>query len=141
MEKASLKNFGELLPIGGGDPIPLLKKRLRVGRREGCDIVLRFPNVSSVHCLLEIEEGYWFVKDLKSRNGVKVNGKRIVPSLRKRLDPGITIAIAKHQYEIRYEPHKLGAFGSPPQDEEMDTLFSQGLLQRAGLDRRKEKDD
>lgn len=137
MEKSEQKNFGELIPKGGGDPIPLLKKRLRVGRREGCDIMLRFPNVSSVHCLLEIEDGYWFIKDLKSRNGVKVNGKRIVAGLRKRLDPDVTVSIAKHQYDVKYEPHLLGAVGSPPQDEEMDSMFSMGLLQRAGLEQQK----
>ena len=38
--------LGELLPLGGGDPIPLLKQQLLVGRRESCDIVLRFANVS-----------------------------------------------------------------------------------------------
>lgn len=132
-------NFGELVPTGGGDPIPLLKKKLRVGRREGCDIVLRFPNVSSFHCLLEIEDGYWFIKDLKSRNGVKVNGKRIIQGLRKRIDPNDTVAIAKHFFEMKYEPHLLGAYGSPPKDEEAESIFSHGLLQRAGLERRDNK--
>ena len=76
--------YGELIPVGGGDPIPLLKKNLLVGRRESCDIVLRFSNVSAHHCQLVCNGGYWYVKDLKSRNGVKVNGLRV----RKRLDPG-----------------------------------------------------
>ena len=77
--------YGELIPVGGGDPIPLLKKNLLVGRRESCDIVLRFPNVSAHHCQLHVNGGYWYVKDLKSRNGVKVNGTRVTE---KRLDPG-----------------------------------------------------
>ncbi len=69
---------GELIPIGGGDPIPLLKKNLLVGRRESCDIVLRFSNVSAHHCQLICNGGYWYVKDLKSRNGIKVNGTRVM---------------------------------------------------------------
>ena len=77
--------YGELIPLGGGDPIPLLKKTLLVGRRESCDIVLRFPNVSAHHCQLFLNGGYWYVHDLKSRNGVKVNGNRVSE---KRLDPG-----------------------------------------------------
>ena len=68
--------YGELLPVGGGDPIPLLKKSLLVGRRESCDIVLRFSNVSAHHCQLTVTGGYWHVRDLNSRNGVKVNGCR-----------------------------------------------------------------
>ena len=134
--------FGELVPVGGGDPIPLMKKRLRVGRREGCDIVLNFGNVSGNHCLLEIEEGYWFVRDLQSRNGVKVDGKKIMVGMRKRVDPDVEITIAKHKYELKYDPTALGAYGTPPSDEQADDFFKVSLLDRAGLKREgKEKKD
>ena len=53
--------YGELLPVGGGDPIPLLKTTLVIGRRESADIVLRFPNVSGSHCELCVVEGYWVI--------------------------------------------------------------------------------
>src|SRR5262245_5834109 len=86
--------LGELFPIGGGDTIPLLKSRLLVGRRESCDIVLRFPNVSAHHCQLEVEGGYWYVKDLNSRNGVKVNDIRVSE---KCLHPGDTLSVARHK--------------------------------------------
>ncbi len=131
--------YGELVPVGGGDPIPLLKKRLRIGRREGCDIVLNFANVSGHHALMEIEEGYWFIRDLRSRNGIKVDGRKILVGLRRRLDPGIVLQVAKHKFEVQYEPIELGAYGSPPQDEQMDNFFSQSLLDRAGLKRRQEE--
>ena len=71
------KLLGELVPFGGGDPIPLLKPHLTIGRRSNCDIVLEFPNISSQHCELQLENGYWIVRDLGSRNGVKVNGERV----------------------------------------------------------------
>lgn len=130
--------YGELIPLGGGDPIPLMKKRLRIGRREGCDIVLNFGNVSGHHCLMEIEEGYWFIRDLESRNGVKIDGKRIMSGLRKRVDPEVQLTIAKHQFTVHYDPTELGAYGTPPQDEIMDDFFKESLLDRAGL-KRKEK--
>ena len=134
--------FGELVPVGGGDPIPLMKKRLRVGRREGNDIVLNYGNVSGNHCLLEIEEGYWFVRDLQSRNGVKVDGKKIMVGMRKRVDPDVEITIAKHKYELQYDPTALGAYGTPPSDEQADDFFKVSLLDRAGLKREgKEKKD
>lgn len=129
--------YGELVPLGGGDPIPLLKKRLRIGRREGCDILLNFSNISAHHALMEIDEGYWFIKDLRSRNGVKVDGKRILEGLKKRLDPNTILSLAKHQYRVVYDPTELGAYGSPPQDEQLDNLFSRSLLDRAGLEKRK----
>lgn len=131
--------FGELVPVGGGDPIPLLEKKLLVGRRESCDVILRFANVSAHHCQLFIEHGYWYVKDLKSRNGTRVANQRVA---RKRLDPGCEIAFAKHKYTIEYSPVDLGASGPPPPDEEMiSQIMGRSLLDRAGLSRRDRKDD
>ncbi|MEX0978308.1 MAG: FHA domain-containing protein [Pirellulales bacterium] len=124
---------GELIPLGGGDPIPLLKKNLLVGRRESCDIVLRFSNVSAHHCQLYCNGGYWYVKDLKSRNGIRVNGSRVTE---KRLDPGDELSIAKHRYDVRYSPYDLGAVGPPPVDEEATDMMKQSLLERAGLEMR-----
>lgn len=129
--------LGELIPSGGGDPIPLLKERLLVGRRESCDIVLRFANVSAHHCQLFVDSGYWFIKDLNSRNGTKVNGQRVT---RKRIDPGDTICVAKHAYAVQYEPLDLGAAGPPPPDEEaIQSVLGKSLLDRAGLDRRQQQ--
>jgi predicted component of type VI protein secretion system len=132
--------YGELVPLGGGDPIPLLKKSLVIGRRENCDIVLRFPNVSARHCQLTLKNGYWYIQDLDSRNGIKVNGVR-VPVGEKRVDPGATISIAKHQYEMRYDPAKLGATGAPPMDDDTAHVFGQSLLERAGLTGKSKDDD
>ena len=122
--------YGELVPLGGGDTIPLLKKQLLVGRRESCDIVLRFANVSAHHCTLFIKEGYWFVRDMQSRNGVKVNGIRVQE---KRVDPGDALAVAKHKYELQYSPADLGAVGPPPLEDLNAEIMSESLLSRAGL--------
>jgi adenylate cyclase len=129
--------LGDLVPVGGGDTIPMLKKQLLIGRRESCDIVLRFANVSAHHCQLTLDAGYWFIEDLNSRNGTKVNGARI--SGKKRLDPGDSLAVAKHQYRIQYSPSDLGAIGPPPPDEVADraSIFGTSLLERAGIMRRK----
>jgi adenylate cyclase len=129
--------YGELVPQGGGDPVPLLKKRLLIGRRESCDIVLRFANVSGQHCELVVDQGYWFVIDKGSRNGTKVNGIRVA-SMRKRIDPGDVLSVAKHRYEVRYSPvDDLGAVGPPPAEEEpIRDILSKSLLDRAGLRRR-----
>jgi len=121
---------GELIPIGGGDPIPLLKKSLLIGRRESCDIVLRFPNVSAHHCQLTVNGGYWYARDLGSKNGVKVNNVRVTE---KRLDPGDTLSVAKHQFEVCYSPAELGAVGPPPVDDLTTNIFGKSLLERAGL--------
>tara|TARA_B100000029_G_scaffold336388_2_gene328490 strand:+ start:394 stop:897 length:504 start_codon:yes stop_codon:yes gene_type:complete len=119
--------LGELVPVGGGDPIPLLRPRLLVGRRSRCDIRLDFPNVSSQHCELEMEAGYWQVRDLRSTNGVKVNGQKVEVQV---LMPGDNLAIAKHEFEVVYQPT---SDGPPPSLGEEDP-FSRSLLERAGLE-------
>lgn len=120
--------LGELVPFGGGDPIPLLKPRLTIGRRPSCDIVLEFPNISSTHCELQLENGYWRISDLGSRNGVKVNGERVES---KWLHPGDEVSIAKHRYEVSYTP----TGDAPPQDAEGENPFGRSLLEKAGLAR------
>jgi len=123
--------YGELLPTGGGDPIPLLKTTLTVGRRESCDIVLRFPNVSGEHCELSLADGFWSVKDLRSSNGTKVNGTRVTEQ---RLRPGDKLAIAKHEFEISYNPAKLGAPAPMAEKIEAEGRFGRSLLETAGLE-------
>lgn len=119
--------LGELIPCGGGDPIPLLKPKLLVGRRSHCDIQLQFPNISSHHCELELINSFWRVQDLNSSNGVKVNGVRIDST--KWLMPGDVVSVGKNRYEIAYVTNG----NVPPEDN--DDPFARGLLEKAGLER------
>lgn len=119
--------LGELMPTGGGDPIPLLKTKLLIGRRDECDITLRFPNVSSHHCELELVDGYWLVRDLNSSNGIKVNGVRCPQNW---LLPGDEVSIAKHKFEIKY----VAEGPAPTAMNEFDPDVS--LMEKAGMSRR-----
>ena len=118
--------LGELIPCGGGDPIPLLKPKLLVGRRSHCDIQLQFPNVSSHHCELEWVNGFWRVLDLNSSNGIKVNGVRVET---KWLMPADVLSVGKHRYEVAYTPEGQ----RPPEEDE--NPFARSLLEKAGLER------
>lgn len=122
--------LGELIPCGGGDPIPLLKPALLIGRRDRCDITLAFPNISSQHCELVFKNGYWEIRDLNSRNGIKVNDECCDS---KWLMPGDVVSIAKHRYEIQYEPD---ASAPPPEEED---AFEMSLMEKAGLSKREER--
>jgi adenylate cyclase len=125
----SVEPHGELVPLGGGDAIPLVRDRMVVGRRDSCDICLRFPNVSGLHCELAFRDGYWYIRDLGSTNGVKVNGQRLQQKV---LRPGDEVTIAKRRFTINYNlnvgQHAL---------EEMEEDISQSLLEKAGLERPK----
>jgi adenylate cyclase len=124
---------GELVPVGGGDAIPLVTDVMTIGRRESCDICLKFQNISGTHCELAYKNGVWHLRDLNSTNGVKVNGER---TLRRPLRPGDEIGIAGHKYIIQYRL----ASGTKLEDifaEEEDNVFGQSLLEKAGLEKPK----
>jgi predicted component of type VI protein secretion system len=121
---------GELVPVGGGDTIPLIREVMVVGRRETCDIRLPFPNISGMHCQLFFRNGYWFIRDLNSTNGIKVNGVRVQEKL---LHPNDELKIGKRCYHIQYElpaDRRLALEEQPEED-----ILSQSLLERAGLEK------
>ncbi|MBS0260813.1 MAG: FHA domain-containing protein [Planctomycetes bacterium] len=98
--------LGELVPCQGGPAIPLRKRDLVIGRSPECDLILPMPVVSSKHCRLEFEDGYWYVRDLGSRNGIRVDG---VKRLNELLKPGAILTIAEQRYQVAYEPPVMNA--------------------------------
>jgi len=124
----STPSKAELIPVGGGDPIPLQRDRLTLGRRESCDICLKFPNISGQHCELTCHEGIWYVRDMGSTNGTKVNGQQVQKKL---LRPGDEITIAKRRFTIQYTLPPGRGFLVEEED------LSMPLLEKAGLQRSK----
>lgn len=122
---------GQLVPVGGGDVIPLIRDQMSMGRRESCDIALPFANVSGLHCELTFKQGYWFIQDLGSTNGIKVNGVRVH---KRALSPGDTITIAKRTFRIEYTP-PVGGHTMDELLEDVDDTIAQSLLEKAGLAR------
>jgi adenylate cyclase len=122
---------GELVPVGGGDPVPLIRATMTIGRRESCDICMKYPNISGIHCELNFRDGYWYIRDMNSTNGIKVNGTRVQEKL---IHPKDEISIGKRAYVIHYE---LPA-GRRALEEVEEDILSQSLLERAGLEKPKQ---
>jgi adenylate cyclase len=130
----SLDVNGQLVPLGGGDPIPLVRDVLTIGRRESCDIPMRYPNVSGLHCQLSFDKGYWFIRDLGSTNGVKVNGSKIHQQ-KKLLHSGDEVSIARRRFLIEYS--EVAGRNSLEEIAEEEDVMGQSLLEKAGLARPK----
>ena len=131
---------GELVPVGGGDVIQLLRPDMTIGRREVCDIRLDYPNISTLHCELLFRDGYWSIRDLNSTNGIKVNEQRV---LQKPLRPGDEVTIGKRKYTIQYTLPSAGQLALEEVLNEGEDILSQSLLEKAGLQqpRRRDEDD
>jgi len=129
------KVLGVMIPIGGGDPIPLIRQELTVGRRAGCDIRLDFDNVSGKHCVLRIINGIWNIRDLGSTNGTSVNGSRI--SSEHSVMPDDEFGISGRLYRIDYEPSGPTAFSDTRDlvgDEVIEERKRHSLVELAGFD-------
>ena len=70
------ETLGTLMPVGGGDPIPLLKPELVVGRRAELRHPARFRERLGQALRPRFINGVWHVRDLGSTNGTTVNGSR-----------------------------------------------------------------
>ena len=94
-----------------GKRYPVVKERATIGRDPSCDVEINASSVSHHHCLLILHEGWWFVRDLKSKNGVRVNGRKHDSHL---LPPSSILSVGSVELEVQYQPHKLGGVGITP---------------------------
>jgi pSer/pThr/pTyr-binding forkhead associated (FHA) protein len=66
--------------VGGpfsGQTLPVFRGKLLIGRAEDCDVRPDSEFVSGYHCVLLVDDYTLRVRDLGSRNGTLVNGRRI----------------------------------------------------------------
>ena len=78
-----------------------VKSELSIGRTEGNDLVLNHPSVSRKHARVEARDDAWWIVDLKSTNGVKVNGNLITES---QIATGDKILVGSVQLDIKAMP-------------------------------------
>lgn len=73
--------------------------QLKVGRKSDNHIYLKDPKVSRYHALLKLKGTKWYIRDLQSTNGTRVNNQKVVGE--KELAPGAQITIGDTIIEIQ----------------------------------------
>ena len=127
------RELGIMRPLGGGDPIPLKKPELTLGRRPTCDIRLDFENISGKHCVLRFANGVWHVRDLNSTNGTTVNGQRV--DHEHGLMPDDQLGLAGRYFMIDYDPVAPTSLKDANQilEEEMGEELGEAATRRRSL--------
>ena len=85
------------LTPGLAPTIPVQRPVLLVGRHPECDVRIDSPQVSRRHCCLALAYDRLTIRDLGSRNGVRVNGQIVDEA---RLKPGDEVAIGQFLYRL-----------------------------------------
>jgi pSer/pThr/pTyr-binding forkhead associated (FHA) protein len=103
-----------LIPLirGSAPSIVLQRPVLLVGRHQECDVRINSPKVSRRHCCLAMAYDRVLIRDLGSRNGVRVNGRVVDES---RLYDGDELAIGPFLFRLETldeNPETIGAPGA-----------------------------
>ncbi len=69
-----------------------------IGRTEGNQLVIDHPSVSRRHAVIELRSGDWWIVDLQSTNGVKVNGTQVSEA---RIASGDVLAIGSVDIQVK----------------------------------------
>lgn len=86
--------------IYGGQRYAVGKATFVIGRgKQSADLVIKDPNVSRQHALVEVQGGQYFIADMGSTNGVEINGTRVA---RKVIEEGDVARICDHEVRFTY---------------------------------------
>lgn len=90
----------ELHYVDGGSAriLELRGEAVTIGRIEGNDLVINHPSVSRRHGRLELRGSEWWVADLNSTNGIKVNGAPVMEAV---IRAGDRLAVGSVEVEVR----------------------------------------
>ncbi|MBI4566015.1 MAG: FHA domain-containing protein [Planctomycetes bacterium] len=89
----------------------LVRAAVVVGRQKPCDIVLDDPSLSREHMAIGFDGQGYFVRDLESRNGTRLNGKAVTGA--QRLHPGDRIQIGHTTFVFQLGTEDAGRPESP----------------------------
>ena len=99
-------------PIPSKVPAPRSEVVKVIGRHPECDIVLTVDGVSGKHCMVTQQGNIWLLEDLKSSNGVFVNGNRISSPRQITSNDQITLGLSCPFPWDKLEPTKAPVYGT-----------------------------
>lgn len=96
--------------LSEGDYYPLGQRTIVVGRQETCPIQIKDDRASRKHVQVRYDNGRYHAMDMKSANGVWINGRRIEGETVLRDNDEIMVGDTKIVYLEREFPDRESAF-------------------------------
>jgi len=93
-----------------------------IGRNEQCDLVLTSRRTSKRHCRLYFQDDRWYVEDLGSQNGTKVNGAKIQ---KEQLKDGDVLEIGDYRIEVEWKPVTISQAEADEDDDRTVVITNQ----------------
>lgn len=118
---------------------PLPSSVTVIGRRHTCDLCIPLTSVSRKHCQLNYDDGVLKIRDLDSRNGTYLNGKRINEAVIQAGDP-IKIGPLTFVLQIDGQPQTIAEPGSAARSSSRQDATTEDIVDEQ-LDTSAELDD
>lgn len=98
------KIYAYVTDMNTGERHPLNMWETSIGRSNSSDIVIRYPAISRSHAVLSRRIDGWYVYDLRSKHGIKINGTKIEGKGTLSNGDKITFANVDFRFEIIDDP-------------------------------------
>ncbi len=98
------KTYGYIVDLFDGERYELNMWETSIGRSNSCDIVISYDTMSRFAAVIARRNDSWYIHDLRSKSGIKVNGKKIEKKSAIEGGDMLTIGSMRFQFEVADDP-------------------------------------
>lgn len=98
------KTYGYIVDMYDGEMYELNMWETSIGRSNSCDVVINYDTVSRFQAVIARRNDSWYIHDLRSKSGVKVNGRKIEKKQTIKDGDILTLGSMRFRFEIADDP-------------------------------------
>lgn len=98
------KTYGYIVDMYDGERYELNMWETSIGRSNSCDIVIAYDTMSRFQAVIARRNDSWYIHDLRSKSGVKVNGRVIEKKQTIKDGDILTLGSMRFRFEIADDP-------------------------------------
>ena len=98
------KTYGYIVDLFDGERYELNMWETSIGRSNSCDVVISYDTMSRSQAVIARRNDSWYIHDLQSKSGVKVNGKKVEKKQTIKDGDVLTLGNMRFRFEIADDP-------------------------------------